>query len=74
VLAILRDFLDEHLLRTGRTSDDRIFGRSVRQVFYASTVDGRAKRAWMARNAAGRKAAEGPAERPPRGPAERPRC
>ncbi len=64
LLAILRDFLDEQLLRTGRTGDDRIFGRSARQVFYASTVDGRAKRAWMIHNTAERKAAE-EAGRPP---------
>ena len=58
VLAILRDYLDEQLLRTGRRGEDRIFGRSARQVFYASTIDGRAKRAWKARNAAEREAAE----------------
>ena len=58
ILAILRDCLQEQLLRTGRAGEDRIFGRSARQVFYASTVDGRAKRAWMAHNAAEREAAE----------------
>ena len=58
LIAILRDHLDEHLLRTGRSGEDRIFGRSARQPFYASTVDNRAKRAWMARNDAEREAAE----------------
>jgi integrase len=58
VLAILRDYLDEQLLRTGRSGTDRVFGRSADQVFYASTVDGRAKRAWTARNLAEREAAE----------------
>jgi integrase len=36
---------------------DRIFRRSAREVFYASTVDGRVKRAWRAHNAAEREAA-----------------
>lgn len=57
VLAILRDYLADQLERTGRTGKDRIFGRSAREVFYASTVDGRAKRAWRAHNAAEREAA-----------------
>lgn len=40
LLAILRDYLDEQLLRTGRSGTDRVFGRSADQVFYArrSTV------------------------------------
>lgn len=50
LLAILRDYLDEHLLRTGRSGEDLLFGRTLRQAFYASTVDGRAKRAWKAAN------------------------
>lgn len=58
LLAILRDYLDEQLLRTGRSGKDRVFGRSADQVFYASTIDGRAKRAWTARNLAEREAAE----------------
>lgn len=57
VLAILHDHLAEQLERTGRTGNDRIFGRSAREVFYASTVDGRAKRAWRAHNTAEREAA-----------------
>lgn len=58
ILAILRDYLDEQLLRTGRSGTDRVFGRAADRVFYASTVDGRAKRAWTARNLAEREAAE----------------
>lgn len=58
MLAILRDYLDLQLLRTGRTGEDRIFGRSASQPFYAATIDGRAKRAWLARNLAERDAAE----------------
>jgi integrase len=58
VLAILRDYLDAHLLRTERTGKDRIFGRSANQPFYAATIDGRAKRAWLAHNMAEREAAE----------------
>jgi len=58
VLAILRDFLDEQMLRSGRTGEDRIFGRSANRVFYAATVDNRAKRAWTAHNLAEREAAE----------------
>jgi integrase len=59
LLAILRDFLDEQLVRTGRSEADRIFGRAADQVFYPSTVDGRARRAWRAYNLAEREAAGG---------------
>ena len=58
MLAILRDYMDGQLLRTGRTGKDRIFGRSAGHPFYASTIDGRAKRAWLAHNLAARAAAE----------------
>jgi integrase len=58
LLAILRDFLDEQLVRTGRTGVDRIFGRAADRVFYPSTIDGRARRAWKAYNLAEREAAE----------------
>jgi integrase len=58
LLAILRDFLDEQLVRTGRSGTDRIFGRAADQVFYPSTIDGRARRAWKAYNLAEREAAE----------------
>lgn len=57
LLAILRGFLDEHLERTGRRGEDRVFGRTPNDPFYAATVDGRAKRAWMAHNAKEREAA-----------------
>jgi integrase len=57
LLAILRDFLDEQLVRTGRSGTDRIFGRAADQVFYPSTIDGRARRAWKAYNLAEREAA-----------------
>jgi integrase len=58
LLAILRDFLDEQLGRTGRAGTDHIFGRAADQVFYPSTIDGRARRAWKAYNLAEREAAE----------------
>jgi hypothetical protein len=58
LLAILRDYLSEHLRRAGRSGDDLVFGRSPREAFYASTVDGRAKRAWAAANEREREAAE----------------
>lgn len=57
LLAILRDYLSEHVRRTGRNGDDLVFGRSLREAFYASTVDGRAKRAWAAANDREREAA-----------------
>jgi integrase len=63
LLAVLRDYLDEHLLRTGRSGEDLVFGRTARQAFYASTVDGRAKRAWAATNKRERAAAEGAGRR-----------
>lgn len=50
LLAILRDYLDAHVCRMGRSGDDLVFGRTPQQAFYASTVDGRAKRAWAAAN------------------------
>jgi hypothetical protein len=58
ILAVLRDFLDQQLLRTGRAGGDRIFGRTASQVFYGATVDKRAKRAWLAHNLTEREAAE----------------
>jgi integrase len=44
----LRDYLDEHLLATGRSGDDLVFGRTPRVAFVASTVSTRADRAWQA--------------------------
>jgi integrase len=58
LLAVLRDYLGDHRRRTGRSGDDLVFGRSLQKAFYASTVDGRAKRAWAAANKRERRAAE----------------
>jgi integrase len=52
LLAILRDFLVAHLLRTGRTGEDLVFGRSAREAFYPSTIDNRARKAWEKANEA----------------------
>lgn len=64
LLAVLRDYLDEHLLRTEREGEDLVFGRTARQAFVASTIDTRAKRAWDAANASEHETAE-EAEREP---------
>jgi len=59
LLAVLRDYLDEHLLRmAGRSGEDLVFGRTAADSFVASTVDNRAKRAWKAFNTDEREAAE----------------
>lgn len=58
LLAIWRDYLSEHVRRRDRRGYDLVFGRSLREAFYASTVDGRAKRAWAAANKREREAAE----------------
>jgi hypothetical protein len=64
ILSVLRGYLVEEAERTGRTGRDRFFGRSAHEVFYASTVDGRAKRAWRAYNADEREAAAGEGREP----------
>lgn len=46
LLAILRDYLDEHLLATGRKGDELVFGRTPTAAFVASTVSARADKAW----------------------------
>ena len=46
LLAILRDYLQGQIVKTGREGDELVFGRGPRQAFYAATIDGRAKRAW----------------------------
>jgi integrase len=46
LLAVLRDFLDEHLLATERSGEDLVLGRTPRDAFVASTVRSRAIRAW----------------------------
>jgi integrase len=48
LLAVLRDHLDEHLLRTGRTGDDLVFGRTRDAPFVASTLDNHAQECWAA--------------------------
>jgi integrase len=58
LLAILHDYLAEHLRRSGRRGEELVFGRTATQAFYAATVDGRAKRAWAATNAREPEAAE----------------
>jgi integrase len=58
LLAILRGYLEAHLRRTGRRGEELVFGRAASHAFYASTVDGRAKRAWAAANDRKREAAE----------------
>lgn len=46
LLAVLRDFLDEHLLATGRSGGDLVLGRTAADAFVASTVRNRALAAW----------------------------
>lgn len=58
LLAILRGHLVGRLDRCGRTGEDLAFGRTAAEAFYASTVDGRAKRAWKAANEREQSAAE----------------
>jgi integrase len=48
LLAVLRDYLDEHLLTVGRAGDDLVIGRTPSEAFVASTVRSRANRAWKA--------------------------
>jgi integrase len=44
--AVLRDVLDEHLLRSGRSGEELIFGRTPSDPFVPSTVRLRAIEAW----------------------------
>ena len=46
LLAILRNYLNGSLERSGRSGEALIFGRTTEEAFYASTIDHRAKRAW----------------------------
>jgi integrase len=48
LLAVLRDHLDEHLLRTGRTGDELVFGRNAVEPFVPSTIDNHAQECWAA--------------------------
>lgn len=50
LLAILRSYLDEALCATRCDGDNLIFGQTPQKAFYASTIDGRAKRAWEVAN------------------------
>ncbi|MEK6271393.1 MAG: site-specific integrase [Actinomycetota bacterium] len=46
LLAILRDYLDEHLLRARREGDELVFGRTATLPFAPMAVGKRAKRVW----------------------------
>jgi integrase len=48
LLAVLRDHLDEHLLRIGRTGEELVFGRTLMKPFAPSTIDNRAQECWAA--------------------------
>lgn len=50
LLAVLRSFLEDCLLRSGRSGEGLVFGRTTEEAFYASIVDGRAKRTWASAN------------------------
>jgi integrase len=58
LLGLLRDHLDEHLLRSSRKGEDLVFGRTASDAFTASTIDIGAKRAWSAANKAEQESAE----------------
>jgi integrase len=58
LVAALRDYLDHHLLRTGRTGSELIFGRSPESPFAPNMLQRRADMAWQAANAREREAAE----------------
>jgi integrase len=48
LLAVLRDYLDERLIRTGRSGDDLVFGRTASDPFSPPVIGVRAKAAWEA--------------------------
>jgi integrase len=48
LLAILRDHLDEHLLRTGCGGEALVFGRTDQSPFAPMTVGKRARKGWEA--------------------------
>jgi len=50
LLAVLRDYLDEHKLATGRDSEDLVFGRSAAEPFAPITIGKRSRRAWKKAN------------------------
>lgn len=47
-MAVLRDHLDEHLIRSERSGRALVFGRTPSDAFVPSTVRNRANRAWEA--------------------------
>jgi len=48
LLAVLRDYLDEHLLRTGGAGDELLFGRRGNSPFAPMAIGKRAGKAWKA--------------------------
>jgi integrase len=48
LLAVLRDYLDEHLLRVERRGEELVFGRTGADPFVPSTIDNRAQECWAA--------------------------
>jgi integrase len=48
LLGVLRDHLDEHLLRTRRSGEELVFGRTPAKPFVPSTVDNAAQECWGA--------------------------
>jgi integrase len=46
LLAVLRDHVDEHLLRTKRTGDELVFGCTPVAPFVPWTIDNRAQECW----------------------------
>jgi integrase len=48
LLALLRDHLDEHLLRSRREGDQLVFGRTPTEPFVPSTANNRAQECWAA--------------------------
>src|SRR5919197_1264195 len=58
LLAILRDYLDEHLLHTGREGEDLLFGRSATIPFAPMAIGKRAKRSRSKANEAEREGAD----------------
>lgn len=51
LLAALRDYLDEHMIRSGRSGEALVFGRSAHRPFAPTTVHKRTRRAWNTANA-----------------------
>jgi len=64
LLAVLRDYLDEHLLSTGRTGDDLAFGRTASDPFVPTTLAARTRKAWDVVDDHEREAAEREGRRP----------